>query len=148
MGFINVTMEKSSSCISVDVDAEGEPMSRCCNSCLAQNLPVCLFSLFLVVTDVFDTFWHFFSFLTSLLALALALLISSHKTSSSESLLLSYGNLPVCLLSLFLVVTDVFDTFWHLFSSLTSLLALALAFLIRSPKTSLSESLLLSYGSL
>jgi len=115
---------------------------------MAQNLLVWSFSLLLVLTDAFDTFWHFFAFLTALLALALTFLIRSAKTSFSESLLLSYGNLQVCLFSLFLVVTDVLDTFWHFFSFLTSLLALILALLIRSIKTSFSESVLLSYGSL
>lgn len=90
VGFINVMMEKSSSCISVDVDGEGELMPCWCSSCLAQNLLLCLFSFSLVVTDVFDAFWHFFP---PLLALTLAFLIRSIKTSFSESLLLSYGSM-------------------------------------------------------
>lgn len=93
VGFINVTMEKSSSCISVDVDGDGESVPCCCSSSLAQNLLVCLFSLSLVVTDVFAAFCHFFTFLPSLLALTLVFLIRSLKTSFSESLLLSYGSL-------------------------------------------------------
>lgn len=93
VGCINATLEKSSSstevtlhassCVSMDVEVE------------AQNL---LFCLFLVEKDVLDKLWlsaAFLCFISSLLflvGLCLPWLILTLKTSTSESLLVSYSS--------------------------------------------------------